>query len=477
MIIKYLLIPILIPLQINALSDISPVKQQENIFIDNQTASETKLFLQSPTDTPIDHNEDLEACGFMSFEEWKKTKIESNITNDTIININQTTPPINKTIEIQNFTEIEGKLYKDKFNFASIDCAATIVKTNSQAKGASAILKENKDSYLLNECSIYHKYVIIELCQDILISQIVMGNFEFFSSMFKDLNFEISDRFPTNNWKSLGNFKAENKRDLQVFNIMNPLIWARYLKIEILSHYDNEFYCPISIVRVHGKTMMDEFKEEKVEEQPKQIVDESIFINETLEDECKILLPHLRLNEFLKDLNQTKDFCLPNDSTSTLSTITTQESIYKNIMKRLSLLESNATLSLLYIEEQSKLLSNAFSNLEKKQVNNFNNLINSVNLTLFSQITTFKENFNNLNIQYLNLFKLQESNYKSFWSNSNQKVVHLTQELNFQRKLVIFNSLIIIFLLVYVVITRDINIEIDKTQSSVLISSPFRRKK
>ena len=28
----------------------------------------------------------------------------------------------------------------------------------------------------------------------------------------------------------------------------------------MLSHYGNEYYCPISLVRVHGKTMMEEFR-------------------------------------------------------------------------------------------------------------------------------------------------------------------------------------------------------------------------
>ena len=123
------------------------------------------------------------------------------------------------------------------------------MKTNAQAKGASAILKENKDSYLLNECSVKHKYVIIELCQDILVDLVVIGNFEFFSSIFKDIRISVSDRFPSQNWKELGQFTASNIRDVQTFKIENPLIWARYLKLEILSHYGNEFYCPISIMR------------------------------------------------------------------------------------------------------------------------------------------------------------------------------------------------------------------------------------
>lgn len=445
----------------------------------------------------------LDDCHFMSFEEWKKQKIiESNNTppsshsnqsiNNTDIKLVNTTIHKNSTTSSTNITlvEADGKVYKDKFNFASVDCAATIVKTNAKAKGASAILKENKDSYLLNECSVPNKYVIIELCQDILVDLVVIGNFEFFSSMFKDIRVSVSDRFPSQAWKELGQFTAENIRDVQSFKIQNPLIWARYLKLEILSHYGNEYYCPISIVRVHGKTMMDEFKEdeEKLKENlerkegegeeevatPQTIENEDILlINQSTLNECRVIMPHLQLNEFLKDLNTTEtELCVvvtsdssdPQASTTQVSsaTVATQESIYKNIMKRLALLESNATLSLLYIEEQLKLLSTAFANLEKRQSSNFNSLISSVNVTLINQLNSFKESYNNLHDQYNNLFKIQQNSHRQIMLGTNKKINQLVNDLTFQKRVSIFNTIIIICLLVYVILTRDVDIEIQE---------------
>ena len=145
------------------------------------------------------------------------------------------------------------KFYKDRFNYASFDCAATIIKTNKEAKGAHNILIENKDSYMLNKCDAPNKFVIIELCQDILVDTVVIGSFEFFSSMFKDIRISVSDRFPPSNdneWKVLGEFQGKSIRDFQSFHIKNPFIWARYLRLEFLSHWGQEFYCPVSIVRV-----------------------------------------------------------------------------------------------------------------------------------------------------------------------------------------------------------------------------------
>lgn len=419
--------------------------------------------------------------------------------------------------EVDDAFEIDlGKVYKDKFNYASSDCAATIVKTNNNAKGASSILVENKDTYLLNQCSILNKFVVIELCQDILVDSVVLGNFEFFSSMFRNIKFSVSDRFPTQSWEVLGHFEAQNIRDLQTFSIENPLIWSRYLKIEILSHYGDEFYCPLSVVRVHGKTMMEEFKmaeeaeqqqllqiqqqkqkelqeQEEVqrlqEEQHKLELNVEQFRNiltPNTSEECAVVLPHLGLIEFLNDVNSTEieDFCYALDnetvissplvgtdiSSSTLSPVppsssastsasievkTTQESIYKNIMKRLSLLEANASISLLYIEEQSKLLSTAFSKLERRQSNNFQSLIDNLISTMTNQLNFFRDAYINTQHETSSVVKQIEKKNLNLLEETGNRIIVLGNELRFQKRLALFNSIIILILVVYIILVKE----------------------
>ncbi|KAF2866469.1 UNC-like C-terminal-domain-containing protein [Massariosphaeria phaeospora] len=158
-----------------------------------------------------------------------------------------------------------GKTCKERFNYASFDCAATILKTNSKAKSSSAVLVENKDSYMLNECSAQNKFVIVEMCDDILVDTVVLANYEFFSSMFRHVRISVSDRYPVKmeRWRTLATFEARNSREMQPFLITEPQIWARYLRIEFLTHYGNEFYCPLSLLRVHGTTMMEQFRREE----------------------------------------------------------------------------------------------------------------------------------------------------------------------------------------------------------------------
>jgi hypothetical protein len=432
---------------------------------------------------------------FMSFEEWKRHK--ENLTNETKTSgNNETKKDIGKSNSLKLMNNSKSSLesksgqsgysnstneldndeladFKNKFNYASVDCAATIVKTNDKAKGASAILLESKESYLLNKCSESSKFVIIELCQDILVESVVMGNFEFFSSTFKDIKISVSERFPSNNWLILGEFEAKNIRDVQNFKFQNPIIWAKFLKIEFLTHYGDEFYCPISVVRVHGKTMLDEVKEDTISrpetDESQSIVNElllntSIGLDDDNIDRCRVILPHLQLADFLQQNPIKNQYCEVTESSHT--TISTQESFYKNIMKRLSLLESNATLSLLYIEEQSKLLSQAFTNLEKRQTGNIESLIHSFNSTIIDQLTNFQSSYIHMHNEYAKLFKIQENSHKNLLIESKAKVSSLSRELIFQRGVVVFNSILIFCLLVYVVLLKLAYIE--ETPSQLL---------
>ncbi|KAI0911454.1 UNC-like C-terminal-domain-containing protein [Ustulina deusta] len=156
-----------------------------------------------------------------------------------------------------------GTTCKERFSYSSFDAGATVKKTSSGAKNPTAILVENKDSYMLLECGRKNKFFIVELSDVILVDTVVIANFEFFSSMVRQFRVSISDRYPVklDKWKILGTFQARNSRDIQPFLVENPQDWARYLRVEILSHYGNEYYCPVSLLRVHGLRMLDSWKQ------------------------------------------------------------------------------------------------------------------------------------------------------------------------------------------------------------------------
>lgn len=109
-------------------------------------------------------------------------------------------------------------LLKDRTNYALADCAAKVHRASPQSKGASSILVEKKDRYMLTPCAASLKFVELELCDEIRIDTIVLANFEFFSSMFRHFSIKVSMHYPgrPDEWQDLGTFRARNVRGVQV---------------------------------------------------------------------------------------------------------------------------------------------------------------------------------------------------------------------------------------------------------------------
>ena len=511
-----------------------------------------------------------------------------------------------------------GKTCKERFNHASFDCAATVLKTNPECKGSTSVLVENKDSYLLNECSAKNKFIIVELCNDILVDTIVLANFEFFSSMFRTFRVSVSDRYPVklDKWRELGTFEARNSREVQAFLVETPLIWARYLRVEFLTHFGNEYFCPISLLRVHGTTMMEEFnhdvKGSKSEEDSEIDIEEGGIEDDkapdivtaenlrhepsaTLENsthaaqrtptsEVPSLMPiskvqdvpatrtaqnaavtYTSVNSLLRaqmdlmfafnrtaplvcearenaassasaaapsitsqrppepsaadepapsksdpsvvsgamhtnqpssqsgthsvtrpvtvdssepitrssaGLSDQQSMVVPSSQppsgsspstprtpTSTTgpppSNPTTQESFFKSVHKRLQLLESNSTLSLQYIEDQSRILRDAFSKVEKRQLSKTSTFLESLNTTVLKEMRDFRN-------QYDQLWQSTVLELSSQRAQSQQEIVALSSRLTvlanevvFQKRIAILQFLLILVCLGLVLFSRS----------------------
>ncbi|GAO49317.1 hypothetical protein G7K_3468-t1 [Saitoella complicata NRRL Y-17804] len=483
-----------------------------------------------------------------------------------------------KTEGSRGYRSEAGKTSKERFNYASFDCAATVLKTNGDAKGSSAILVENKDRYMLNKCSADNKFVIVELCDDILVDTVVLANFEFFSSMFKDVRFSVSDRYPVkeSGWHKLGVFEAANSRIVQAFRIDNPLIWARYLRIEFLSHYGSEYYCPLSLVRVHGTTMMEEYKHQEDELREKdegegdedEAVEErteSIKVVEAVQPRCQTETATTTVTKTIetdaampKPLESVKGESgleegspSPSSSEASLSaghvetvtssrdqrhvlpetvsehveaeqpltahsqsdatesssqqekpTIaheahyrpspsekiqqdlqplieqqahrpvpapapppagpTTQESIYKQITKRLALLEANATLSLQYIEEQSRMLRDVFGKTEKKQAARLAKMFDQLNNTLSMQLDVLKLQYTQLAQATVHELDSHRSSTEHEVSEVNTRLSLLASEVIFQKRMSIAQSTLLLATLIFIFTTRGAPYEISR---------------
>ncbi|KAF7588194.1 hypothetical protein BBP40_006013 [Aspergillus hancockii] len=504
-----------------------------------------------------------------------------------------------------------GTTCKERFNYASFDCAATVLKTNPEGKGSSSVLVENKDSYMLNECRAKNKFLILELCDDILVDTVVLANYEFFSSIFHTFRVSVADRYPAkpDQWRELGVYEARNTREIQAFAVENPLIWARYLKVEFLTHYGNEFFCPLSLVRVHGTTMLEEYKHDGDANRGEDEVAEASLDTSTLSDvevkdkpappaavdvpdestseskpateaqrfcadrgmEALRLLeqnPHLAVdtcgiravpdtagpdaaNQSVDSRPEVKEEESSNaeasvsvpradqstkgptgdqkvaplagtntdsaSSTTVVSTTasqdavsesdmkpassskeeqsslselvrpttaqppsanpTTQESFFKSVNKRLQMLESNSTLSLLYIEEQSRILRDAFNKVEKRQLAKTSTFLENLNVTVLTELRQFREQYDQVWKSVALEFEHQRIQYHQEIHSISAQLGVLADELVFQKRVSVIQSIMILFCFALVLFSRgpvSTYIDIPRVQNMMARSYSLR---
>ena len=232
-----------------------------------------------------------------SFEEWKDIKLKeeaklkaekkqneseikktinqaivSNLSDKSEIDANLKSSDVfgDDVVEIDPFKTVEGR----KKNYASPDCGAKLISHNPESNHPSNILIESKDDYMLNSCS-NRVWFTVELCEPIRIVKFELANLELFSNVPKQFRVYASERFhqSTNSkeWPNkylIGVYEAKNVRTIQQFLVedtinqtsqdsnrsekaINPpaIVYNKYVRFEMISHYGNQHYCPLSLVR------------------------------------------------------------------------------------------------------------------------------------------------------------------------------------------------------------------------------------
>ena len=229
----------------------------------------------------------------LSFEEWKTRQIamqassdakvegtnrsflggntNSDNGSDSVPSLHDASIPLNpsKTEEAAPEQQVEVSPHfrvplTDRFNYASLDCSARVHTSHRSAKSASSILSSKRDRYMLSPCDSKEKqFVAVELCDDIRIDTVQLANFEFFSGVFKDFSVSVAKTYTTDidGWTHVGTYKAKNVRGVQSFHPPTSLRdFYRYIRIDFETHYGNEYFCPVSLLRVYGLTHLEQWK-------------------------------------------------------------------------------------------------------------------------------------------------------------------------------------------------------------------------
>ncbi|KAL5501837.1 hypothetical protein ACEPAH_9098 [Sanghuangporus vaninii] len=223
----------------------------------------------------------------LSFEEWKAKQEQELLQKQKDGDASTKTSSRSVPSEVQkNESEAEGGPppleppappppqfrvpLTDRFNYASLDCSARVHYAHRSARSASNLLSSKKDKYMLSPCNTpgEDKFVVVELCEDIRIDTVQLANFEFFSGVFKDFSVSVARTYTTDpeEWTSAGTYRAKNIRGVQSFHPPASLCdFYRYIRIDFHSYYGNEFFCPVSLLRVYGLTHLEHWKWEEWE--------------------------------------------------------------------------------------------------------------------------------------------------------------------------------------------------------------------
>ena len=231
----------------------------------------------------------------LSFEEWKKKQLETHkeLPKDSDSGANQSLLALTRghlpNIASDNATAVSeanasaghyhtagGQVpsevaphfrvpITDRFNYANLDCSARVHGSHRSAKSPASILSSKKDKYMLSPCNSMKEkqFVVVELCDDIRIDTVQLANFEFFSGVFKDFTVSVAKTYTTDpdGWTFAGTYRAKNVRGVQSFHLPTSLRdFYRFIRIDFLSNYGNEYYCPVSLLRVYGLTHLEEWK-------------------------------------------------------------------------------------------------------------------------------------------------------------------------------------------------------------------------
>ncbi|KAL3872239.1 hypothetical protein ACJMK2_040175 [Sinanodonta woodiana] len=164
-------------------------------------------------------------------------------------------------------------------NYASRECGAKILASNPEAVNIKSMLNSNKDEYMINPCKV-KKWFDLELCEPIQFQSVEIASLEMFSSQPKTLKLYISDRYPAKDWRFVGDFHMSEVRGLQNFPVTGiNEFYAKFVRVELLEHYGDEHFCPVTFFRVYGIAVYEDDDDDVEMQRPAMEEDEESFVN------------------------------------------------------------------------------------------------------------------------------------------------------------------------------------------------------
>jgi hypothetical protein len=118
------------------------------------------------------------------------------------------------------------------------------------------------------------------------------------------------------------------------------------------------------------------------------------------------------------------------------------------------MLESNSTLSLLYIEEQSRILRDAFNKVEKRQLAKTSTFLENLNVTVLNELKEFREQYDHVWKSVALEFEHQRMQYHQEVHSLSGQLGVLADELVFQKRVTVIQSIMVLCCFALVLFSR-----------------------
>jgi len=162
-----------------------------------------------------------------------------------------------------------------RYDFASVTAGARLVTHSRDVKRAKALLTSDLSEYMLADCQTgVRPWFVVSLLESIYLEHIGLVFKELFASSFRHLQILGSMKYPTEQWRLLGEIETSPTDPFQLFDISSSCrhhpdkCWVLFIKVRALSHHEVEDnpYCAITRFQAFGSTQMTYIEERLVEE-------------------------------------------------------------------------------------------------------------------------------------------------------------------------------------------------------------------
>ncbi|XP_076436473.1 uncharacterized protein LOC143275992 isoform X2 [Babylonia areolata] len=211
---------------------------------------------------------------FQTFGEWRKKVLEEELEKE-----NEKVKQELSQRDAHATTTVSSQ--KLRVNYASEKCGAKIVTCNPEMENGNHMLTANKDEYMINPCSA-KKWFVVELCEPISVKMVEVASMELFSSQPRSFSISLTDRYPTKDWVAGGRYELTPEKVPQLFHLSVTSPYVKFVRVDMLDHYGNEHFCPVTLFRVFGVPMEDDEDDSvqhstESEEEPGEGKSETLF--------------------------------------------------------------------------------------------------------------------------------------------------------------------------------------------------------